>query len=340
VTRTETDHARDIEGQRQHVVEKYGPWLSHNIRIAGEVYTMGPGAQHDSGLLARSVLQIVSDLGGRPISELRILDLACLEGLYAIELAQHGAEVVGIEVREANIAKARFVKDVIGLPRLNFVQDDVRNLNETTYGSFDIVLCIGILYHLDGPDVFEFVRRMSDVCRRHLVIDTMVATRAATSLRYDGFQYDGWYYREHDPKASTAERESALEASIDNERSFWLTRASLFNLLAHAGFSSVYQVQYPAEVQNTYDRMTIVAVKGSREAVLTNPWVGERAPENVAEAQSVTLHSAQRPPLVFARGNLRNWTVYLLNRASRRLPSRWMQTLRAMEGMVVRERRP
>ena len=42
----------------------------------------------------RRIVQIVSDIVGKPFHELRILDLACLERLYAIEFARCGAEVV------------------------------------------------------------------------------------------------------------------------------------------------------------------------------------------------------------------------------------------------------
>jgi 2-polyprenyl-3-methyl-5-hydroxy-6-metoxy-1,4-benzoquinol methylase len=66
---------------------------------------------------------------GKPISQARVLDLACLEGHYAIEFALHGAEVTAIEIREANIAKARYAKEQMGLGRLRLVQDDVRNVS-------------------------------------------------------------------------------------------------------------------------------------------------------------------------------------------------------------------
>ena len=66
-----------------------------------------------------------------------------------------------MEGREANVAKAQFVKEALGLNRLKFVHDDVRNLGREKYGIFDIVICSGILYHLDSPDVFHFVKRIA-----------------------------------------------------------------------------------------------------------------------------------------------------------------------------------
>ena len=54
----------------------------------------------------------------KPLAETRVLDLACLEGHYAIEFGLSASRVVGIEVREANIAKARFAKEALGLDRV------------------------------------------------------------------------------------------------------------------------------------------------------------------------------------------------------------------------------
>ncbi len=54
----------------------------------------------------RRVVQIVSEFFAKPFHEIRVLDLACMEGLYAVEFARHGADVVAIEGREENIVKA------------------------------------------------------------------------------------------------------------------------------------------------------------------------------------------------------------------------------------------
>ena len=84
----------------------------------------------------RRVLQVASDATRRPLKTLRVLDLACHEGIYAIEFARQGANVVGIEGREAHIAKANFVKEALSLSNLDLCKDDVRNLSREKYGSF------------------------------------------------------------------------------------------------------------------------------------------------------------------------------------------------------------
>jgi len=47
--------------------------------------------------------QAISDFAGQPFNQLRVLDLACAEGHYAIECAMHGAEAIGIEFREESL---------------------------------------------------------------------------------------------------------------------------------------------------------------------------------------------------------------------------------------------
>ena len=98
------------------IVEEHGPWTAMAIRMAPGQHTI-EGAQPDRRL--KRLLQTVTDSAKKPISELRVLDLACLEGHYAIEFASHGAEVVGIEIRDAHLAKARFIKNQLNLDKLN-----------------------------------------------------------------------------------------------------------------------------------------------------------------------------------------------------------------------------
>src|SRR5215212_7687245 len=96
------------------VRREHGDWTAMSIHLGGDLYTLPPAPD---GRLRR-LLQIAQDLTAKPLNCMRVLDLACLEGHYGIEFAMHGAEVVGIELREASIAKARFAKEYLQLDRL------------------------------------------------------------------------------------------------------------------------------------------------------------------------------------------------------------------------------
>lgn len=284
-----------IENKKRKIMEKFGPWSAHNIFLEGDVYTINKGIAGDEVKLRR-ILQGVSDLSRRPLGSLRVLDLACLEGLYAVEFARHGAEVVGIEGREANIEKARFAKEVLALEKLELVQDDVRNLSKEKYGYFDVVLCLGILYHLDVPDVLTFLERIAEVCQGFVLIDTHVSIVPEKSYLHGGRNYWGRAYKEHDVNSTSEDRARQLWASLDNPESFWLTRTSLYNALSHVGFTSVYECHVPSESEKPIDRVTLLAVRGQRQNLFCSPLLSAQLIEDVAEnVDNADVSSTESP---------------------------------------------
>ena len=270
-----------VEQKRSRIIEQFGPWSAHNIHLGGDVYTISDQVIGDE-IKLRRIVQCVSDIAQRPLAGLRILDLACLEGLYAVEFARHGAEVLGVEVREANIEKARFAKDVLRLDKLTLSRDDVRNISAEKYGRFDVVLCLGILYHLDVPDVFSFLARMSEVCTGFAVIDTHIGT-AERSHIHNGATYWGSVFGEHALDATPEYKEKQLWASIDNAVSFWFTRASLLNALTRVGFTSIHECLTPAVPGTPADRVTLIAMKGAAQALLCSPLATAQPVAEVAE---------------------------------------------------------
>ena len=127
-------------------------------------------------------MQAIADLAPKPLDECRVLDLARLDGRYAIECALRARACSGIEAREASLAKANFAKDALGLSRLEFVRDDVWNLSVERYGEFDVIICSGILYHLDTPDVFHLIERTYEMARRLVVLDTHVTSSRTSTV--------------------------------------------------------------------------------------------------------------------------------------------------------------
>jgi hypothetical protein len=249
-------------------IENEGAFTAFSVHLGEDVYTR-EGTGPDRRL--RCFVQAVADLAGKPLDQLRVLDLACLEGHYAIEFALHGAQAVGIEIREANINKALFLKEQLELDRVEFYRDDVRSLSEEKYGRFDVVLCAGLLYHLDSPAIFDFLHQVSGVCDRLAIFETFVSLEPVISQVYKGKTYWGNHYIEHQETDSAEQRYKNLWASIDNTRSFWFTKPSLCNALDHAGFTSVYVQLNPSLEKHPLDRHTFIAIKGQTVRVLSHP---------------------------------------------------------------------
>jgi SAM-dependent methyltransferase len=275
--------SESLQREKEAVEARFGPWTAHNIRLAEGLYTISSEPAGDEVKLRR-VTQLALDVHGGSLLDVRVLDLACLEGMYALEFAARGAEVVAIEGREANIEKARFAARALGLD-VDFQLGDVRDLSCERHGEFDIVLALGILYHLDAPDLFSVVERIADVCRRSLIIDTGVGRAGSEQLRYRGHVYRGVRLVEHAPDSTADERAGAVWSSLDNLTAVALTRPSLESLLARGGFTSVLECHVPAEPGKEVDRVTLLGLKGTAVEGLVAPSpradasvVPERAP--------------------------------------------------------------
>jgi len=257
------------------VVATYGAWTAHNIHLGNEVYTIVGGIEGDNEFRLQRIVQIVSDVSPRPLAELRVLDLGCLEGLFAVELARQGANVVGLEGREANLAKARFAKDVLELSNLELVHDDIRNLSQAKYGEFDVVLCLGVLYHFDEPEVFELLQHVAEVCRGFAIVETHISTTRRARFNFQGRTYRGSTLEEPASSASEHDRR-ILWSALGNRRSVLLTRESLCNALVHSGFTTVFENHMPVEGESSPDWITLLAMRRERQRLLSAPALNDR----------------------------------------------------------------
>jgi hypothetical protein len=272
-------------------IAEQGPWTAMAIRLPDGSYTLPPAADHR----LRRIVQTASDLVGKPLSQCRVLDLACLEGHYGIEFALHGAEVVGIEGRAASVAKCEFAKRALALERIEFFQDDVRGLSVEKYGRFDIVLCSGLLYHLPAQDAWRLIQSMHDSCSRLVIVDTFIALSSQLTTRIDGRDYHGHVYGEHDPAESAEDKRKKLWASLDNDSSFWFTEPSLMNLLSRAGFSSLFDVLAPTMPGNPRDRKTYIGLKAPRVDIRSSEPTDAAAHADIPEGLNPRFDPSQTP---------------------------------------------
>jgi SAM-dependent methyltransferase len=238
----------------------------------------GPGAPQvgeANAVKVRRVMQLTADLGGRPFEALRILDLGCGEGVYAIEAGLGGAEVLAIDARTERMDAGAAVAARHGLDNVSFRQEDVRGLDREDHGKFDVVYCLGLLYHLDALEVFDVLERIFAVCGRLLIVDTLISLDPELEIRHGDGVYEGQRVREHEDDDPAEVRRERLLRSIDSTFAFRFTQAALVAALRDVGFTSVLECHVPAEPGKASDRVTIAALKGEARPIAAYPWVNE-----------------------------------------------------------------
>jgi SAM-dependent methyltransferase len=266
----------ETQARRDELIREFGPWTNYNLDLGDGVFTIGSGADGVAEQRVERITRAVGDVASKSFSELRVLDLGCYEGAFGVALARRGATVLGLEAREEHVVKARFAAEVLGLRDMEVRQADMRQLSREEHGVFDVVLCLGVLYHLDAPDCFELASRVAEVCSGLAVIETQVALSRPRREVWRGHEYRGKSYPEDIAHPG---------ASKDNPESFWPTRASLLNLLADVGFTSVSELLSPVipTLAAFEDHVTFLAWKGTEGA----------PPERWPEALGTVAHPTQ-----------------------------------------------
>ncbi|MFJ4683246.1 class I SAM-dependent methyltransferase [Streptomyces sp. NPDC088789] len=102
--------------------------------------------------------QLDEQIAGRfPVGQrLRVLDVGMGQGMQALRLARAGHQVTGVEQDTTMIAAAR--QELAAQPegireRMRIVQGDGRDTGvHFLPGSFDVVLCHGVLMYVEEPD--------------------------------------------------------------------------------------------------------------------------------------------------------------------------------------------
>jgi len=242
-----------------------------------------PQANQANGVKVRRIMQITRDLARQPFSKLRILDLGCGEGVYAIEAALRGAEVLALDARTQRMDQGAACTARHGIANVRFMQEDVRRVTQKSVGSFDVVYLLGLLYHLDAPDLFPVLENVCGLCTGMLVVDTLISLTAENQAEWRGETYRGRMCREHGDEDSEEIRRSKVLKSIDNTFSFRLTKESLLRALHHVGFTSAYECHLPFEPGKAEDRITLVAFKGEPVLLSTYPWVNHRSEAEIKQ---------------------------------------------------------
>jgi tRNA (mo5U34)-methyltransferase len=218
--------AREIQQQ----VEALGPWF-HNLDLNG--VRTAPGhflGDYPAVKWRRFADAIPADLSGRSV-----LDIGCNAGFYAMEMKRRGADrVVGLDSADDYLAQARFAAKVSGFD-IEFRKMsvyDVGALGER----FDIVIFMGVLYHLRHPLL------ALDLIHEHVADDLMLfqsMQRGSPDVLELEANYDFWNVDLFDeaafPKMHFIERRYA-----DDPTNWWIpNRACVEAMLRSSGFAVI-----------------------------------------------------------------------------------------------------
>jgi SAM-dependent methyltransferase len=106
------------------------------------------------------------------------LDVGCGFGFFSSYLRDAGFDVTAFDGRESNIAEAQKRS-----PGVRFEVRDVEDPGLANIGSYDLVLCFGLLYHLENP--FRAIRNLAALTAKVLTVETRVAPfRSDVALLY------------------------------------------------------------------------------------------------------------------------------------------------------------
>jgi tRNA (mo5U34)-methyltransferase len=128
-------------------IAELGPWF-HNLHLPDGRET---APEHPLGDFPAFKWRQIESCLPTDLAGARALDIGCNAGFYAFALAARGAEVLALDLDEHYLEQGRWAAQHLDRDgRVEFLQGSVYDLVEVE-GSFEVVLFMGVLYHLRYP---------------------------------------------------------------------------------------------------------------------------------------------------------------------------------------------
>ncbi|MDQ1456857.1 MAG: tRNA (mo5U34)-methyltransferase, partial [Actinomycetota bacterium] len=153
------------------------------------------------------------------------LDLACNEGWFSHRLLDWGASrVVGVDIRPKNLQRAAVMRDYFDIPpdRLELRQADVFEIEAAELGTYDVVLLLGLIYHVENP---MGVIRLARACTKSLCVIESQLTQQTQPIIH-GLGQTGEFHESHGSFAVQLERGDNALASTGRVLSLIPNRAA------------------------------------------------------------------------------------------------------------------
>jgi SAM-dependent methyltransferase len=188
------------------------------------------------------------------------LDVACGVGHYSALLQECGFDVAAVEGRADNVEEAQR-----RVPGLSVHLGDVEELSNLGLGTYDLVFCLGLLYHLENP--LRSIRQLCGVTGKLMVVESMCLEDDQPRLEL----------RDEGPSEDQGLRHVA----------FYPSEPCLIKMMYRAGFQSVYRMRslpdHPDFQSTRMRRRRRTMLVASRQE-LSSPWlVLAKEPDNIPD---------------------------------------------------------
>ncbi len=150
--------------------------------------------QHQLDLIHDTRTQMMNDFihrhfGSLDDKKLEAIDLACHQGWFSSQLVTLGFDkVLATDARDTHIADARLIFNALDQSgEIRTLQSDVHSLDTTALGKFDLVLCFGLIYHLENP--IGALRKAFELCKNVCLIETQIAPGQSGMVDYGSYRF-------------------------------------------------------------------------------------------------------------------------------------------------------
>jgi 2-polyprenyl-3-methyl-5-hydroxy-6-metoxy-1,4-benzoquinol methylase len=188
------------------------------------------------------------------VRDKRVLEIGPFLGYFSVLLEKMGVrENIAIESRADNLHKCQCVKKQFRLNQTQFIKHDLERLYRGEEipkftGSFDLVFCLGVLYHLPNPGRgLEWMLSQSAT----LFLGTQYVRRS--SKKSIAYSYRGKSYRAQE------RTEGGIDDPISgmSPTSVWLYEDDLLHLIKDVGYSRIWVLG--KDFQNHSDHIALLA---------------------------------------------------------------------------------
>lgn len=141
------------------------PWWYHKFEIFPGLVT--PGVYEPSGTLEQ--LNLPQDMSG-----MRVLEIGPADGFFTKALTARGADVTAVDYAARDHYGFADMEEC-AQKKFKFFNVNIYDLAELKLKPFDVVLCLGVLYHL--PDPCRALWTIRSLVEGQLILETYVSRK-------------------------------------------------------------------------------------------------------------------------------------------------------------------